>query len=166
MVKKRLEFQHMMNKDRQNLVSLLKQTFEKGAWHGPAVKETLDGITAEQATARLPYTHSVIELVGHMTAWRRYAIKKLAGDSEYKVAEHENFAPGHTWPETLRQLEATQQELLTAVANLSAEKLHEQVPGQKNPLTFYTLLHGIMHHDLYHAGQIMLIKKQHPKQTL
>jgi hypothetical protein len=61
-----------MESEIERIISLLKQTFEKGAWHGPSVKEGLQGITEEQALQKLPHTHSILELVGHMTAWRHF----------------------------------------------------------------------------------------------
>ena len=76
-----------MQSEIQKITSLLKKTFEGGAWHGPAVMENLANITETQALMKLPHTHSVIELVSHMVAWRNYVIKKLAGDINYKVSD-------------------------------------------------------------------------------
>ena len=143
----------------QNIISLLEQTFEKGSWHGPAVKEAVENVREEQAFKRFPGTHSIIELVAHMTSWRTYVVKKLTGDADYKVSDELNFPVATDWVMTLQRLEETQKELLDALKKLPVQKLYEQVPGNNKPLTYYTLLHGIIHHDVYHAGQISLIKK-------
>lgn len=154
-----------MDKEIEYLVSLLKQTFEKGAWHGPSVKESIEDVDQAQAFKRLPDTHSIIELVAHMTAWRAYTIRKLKGDAEYKVTDELNFPQAESWPETLRRLEESQMLLLSELETFPAGKLQEEVPGRANPLTFYMLLHGMIHHDVYHAGQIVLIKKANTGQS-
>jgi hypothetical protein len=56
-------------------------------------------------------------------------------------------------------LEETQDELLKAVEALPLERLEEQVTWTKEPFSYYSILHGIIHHDLYHIGQINLIRK-------
>lgn len=149
-----------METEIQKIASLLKQTFEGGAWHGPAVRENLTNITEEQALRKLPNTHSIIELVSHMVTWRNYVIKKLAGDAEYKISDEMNFQDNKNWNECLQQLEDSQHQLLAAFEKFPAEKLSELVPGTKEPVTYYNLIHGIIHHDLYHTGQVGLIKKE------
>jgi uncharacterized damage-inducible protein DinB len=146
-----------MKTETEKIISLLQHTFEKDAWHGPAVKEVLNGVTEKTALNRLPDTHSIIELVAHMTAWRTFTIKKLEGDDTYQVTDALNFPDVRDWPEALRELEASQALLLKAVEKFPEEKLSAIVPG--HPYNYYTLIHGIIHHDLYHTGQVMLIRK-------
>lgn len=155
-----------MHAEIHNLVSLLQLTFEKGAWHGPAVKEVLAGLSKEEAVQRLPHTHSIIELISHMTAWRTYLIKRLSGDFSYKVTDERNFPQQENLHAAVEELTLSQHQLIAAVGALPAEKLSAQVPWTEEPFTYYTLIHGIIHHDLYHAGQIKLIRKAVAKQTL
>lgn len=155
-----------METEISNLVSLLRKTFEKGAWHGPSVTETLADVKESEAAWRLPDTHSIIELVGHMQVWRTYVIQKLSGKTLYTVPDEMNFPASDNWRLTLEQLNASQQALITAIENFPASDLMRQVPGTSAALDFYTLLHGIVHHDLYHTGQIMLIKKANRAQTI
>jgi len=143
----------------QQITSLLSKTYEKNAWHGPSIKEVLSAITIKDAAKRLPNTHSIIELVNHMTAWRTFVVKKLRGDSDYKVTEEMNFRVSDDWTAALSDLAQSQSELIEAIASFPADKLTEKVPHKEYNYTFYTLLHGIIHHDLYHIGQIMLIHK-------
>jgi uncharacterized damage-inducible protein DinB len=149
-----------MENEIKNIHKLLRHTFEKNAWHGPAVKEVLETITAEQAHKRLPESHSIIELVAHMTSWRVFVIKKLEGDPEYKVGDEMNFPAPSNWSETVQALEKSQAELLAALEVFDNTKLYEIVQHGSYRYSYYTLLHGIIHHDLYHTGQIALIKKQ------
>ncbi|MEO5600097.1 MAG: DinB family protein [Cyclobacteriaceae bacterium] len=143
----------------------MKQTFEKGAWHGPSVQEVLNKITLQQVFNRLPDTHSIIELVAHMTSWRIYVTRKLSGDDTYKVTEELNFPQNTDRPETLRRLEESQRELISAIQKFPAAKLEEMVSNSETPHNYYQLIHGIIQHDLYHGGQIMLIKKATAQQT-
>jgi uncharacterized damage-inducible protein DinB len=149
-----------MENEIRNIHKLLQRSFEKNAWHGPAVKEVLENITTELAHQRLPDSHSIIELVAHMTAWRIFVVKKLQGELEYKVKEEMNFPPATDWSQAMRELDESQAKLLEALKAFDDVKLHELVPHSSHNYTYYTLLHGIIHHDLYHAGQIALIKKQ------
>jgi uncharacterized damage-inducible protein DinB len=155
-----------MDPEIQNIVSLLERTFEKNAWHGPAVKEVLAGLSAEEAFHRLPNTHSIIELVAHMTAWRRYLINSLSGDFSYKVTDDLNFPNANDWNMTLEELIDSQQQLIAALKALPSEKLSIQVPWTEQSFTYYTIIHGLIHHDLYHAGQIILIRKATAQQSL
>ena len=148
-----------MEPETKRILSLLNTIFEKNAWHGPAVKEVLNQIQEKEAFRRLAQTHSIIELVAHMTAWRRYVTEKLKCNPGYPVTEEMNFPHPQNWKETVRELETSQHELMKALEDFPEEKLHTQVPGKTNPLTFYTLLHGAIQHDLYHTAQIMLITK-------
>lgn len=148
-----------MKTEIQNIISLLSRTFEKNAWHGPSVKEVLNDITAEQSFTKLRDTHSIIELVAHMTAWRIFVIKKLEGDENYKVEDEKNFPSETDWMKTLNDLSASQLHLLELLKDFPATKLSDVVHAPPYKYSFYTLLHGIIHHDLYHIGQIALIKK-------
>jgi uncharacterized damage-inducible protein DinB len=155
-----------MKTETQKIQSLLKRTFEKHAWHGPSVTEVLQKITPETANNRMPNTHSIAELVGHMAAWRTYVIHVMAGDHEYKVSDEMNFRKPEPWPEPLRLLSLTQQQLMDSLEKFPPEKLSELVPHPTNKYTYHTLIHGIIHHDLYHTGQIMLIYKATAVQSL
>jgi uncharacterized damage-inducible protein DinB len=145
--------------EKQNIAKLIQRTFEKHPWHGPSVREVLGQIRDSQANSRLAGTHSITELVQHMTAWRVFTTKKLNGDLSYKVTEELNFPVPKQWAIALEELERSQSQLLEALQNFPAEKLSELVPHGEHRYTYYTMLHGIVHHDLYHLGQIMLIHK-------
>jgi uncharacterized damage-inducible protein DinB len=148
-----------MESEIQKITSLLHRTYEKDAWHGPSVKEALNGITAEQAAWRLPATHSIIELVSHMSSWRVYVCERLSGNAEYKVTDELNFPQEKNLPRCLQRLEESQKRLLAEIEKFPAERLSETLPNTTHGHTYYTLIHGVIHHDLYHTGQIVLIKK-------
>ncbi|HEY0740654.1 MAG TPA: DinB family protein [Chryseosolibacter sp.] len=148
-----------MKTEIEKITSLLKRTFDKGAWHGPSVKEAIKEIDGIQAQQRLHKTHSIIELVAHMIAWRKYVINRLQGNNAYVVSDTMNFPMRDDWSNVLNELEASQNELLDLITQFPVYKLNELVPVSEQNYTYNTLLHGIIHHDVYHAGQIMLIRR-------
>lgn len=144
--------------------NLLRATYNgKRAWHGTPVRQLLDGLTAEQASARpLPGAHSIWELVAHMTGWRTVVADSIEGKDYRMLPDGENWpaiaetSPG-AWQEALAALDRSQERMLEGLKDLAEEKLAENVPGDDYPI--YYMLHGVMAHDLYHAGQIGMLKK-------
>ncbi len=140
----------------------LKRAFEGGAWHGPSVKEVLEGITAEKAAARpIPDAHSIWELVLHIAVWED-AVKKWARGEKHNVTNELDWQkvkdPSETaWKKALADLEKGHMELRQTVSGLSDGDLDKALKHPKP--TVYDLLHGVIQHDLYHAGQIAVLKK-------
>jgi len=148
-----------MQTELPNLAILLQRSFKKNAWHGPSVREALENVTPELAQKRIPGTHSIIELVAHMTSWRMFVVRRLQGDADFQVSDDANFPAATDWVATLAALEESHTQLMDALKTFPEDKLHETVPNASAPYSFYILLHGIVHHDLYHTGQIMLIRR-------
>lgn len=147
----------------QNLIDTLSHTFEKNAWHGPAVLEALEDLSAVQAEQRIGNSHSIIELVGHMTAWRIFVCEKLEGNAAFDIDTDEmNFPSTKNLMTAIQELKASQKRLLKLLEQTPVEKLEEKVPGR--PFKFKVMLNGIIHHDLYHTGQIVLLRKYHNEQ--
>ena len=121
-----------------------------------------DGFPAEQAAAHpLPNAHSIWELVLHITAWENAARKALEGEPLH-VSEGDNFpaisdTSEAAWHDALTTLEASHYMLRAALDHLTDDALDNVVPGRR--YSIYVLLHGIVQHDLYHAGQIVMLKK-------
>ncbi|QHT68198.1 DinB family protein [Rhodocytophaga rosea] len=143
---------------------LLHETYEGSPWHGQPVKQVLQGINAQQAALRiLSDTHTMWEIVRHMTAWRNFAFQKIEGDRSFDILNAEqdwpfiDVADESNWQEDLQALENSQQQLLQAINTMEDKGLEDIVNGRQ--YTFYILLHGIIQHDLYHTGQIALLKK-------
>lgn len=148
------------------ILDQLKRAYDGEAWHGPALREILADVTAEQAAARpLPKAHSIWDLVLHITTWENATRKALEG-IPIDVPDEVDFPPisdtsEAAWREALAALEAGHHALREAIARQTDEILDASaghiVPGR--PYSFYFLLHGVIQHDLYHAGQIVLLKK-------
>ena len=144
---------------------LLERNWTGPMWHGGTLMEILKDISWEQAFAKPQNaSHNIYEYVQHMNTWRRFTIEQLNGNSNYSINinSHEDWptvydASAQSWQKALNDLEANQNALVSGIDNLNDEKLDELVPGRK--FKWYALLHGIIHHDIYHSAQISLLKK-------
>jgi uncharacterized damage-inducible protein DinB len=140
----------------------LKRAFAGDAWHGPALMEILAGVDAANASARpIATAHTIWELTLHITAWDGVILRRIAGKAASPTDE-ENFptvkdSSGIAWRATLAELQRRHQELLGVISEMPDSRLSEQVPGKD--YDFYFLLHGTVQHTLYHAGQIVLLKR-------
>ena len=153
-----------MNTEIARITYLLEQTYSGNPWHGSSISHTLENVAASQATARpIPHCHTIAELVRHVTAWRTFALEKLRGNAGYDMATPEQDWPpvgainATGWQQILAELSASQGQLLETLSLIKDEKLLETVPGRE--YNFYFLLHGVIQHDLYHLGQIVLLRK-------
>jgi hypothetical protein len=86
-------------------------------------------------------------------------INRLQGNNSFVVSDEMNFPKRDDWENVLQELEDSQQQLLQLIEKFPVYKLSELVPVSEQNYTYYTLLNGIIHHDVYHAGQIMLIRR-------
>lgn len=140
----------------------LHRSFEGEAWHGPAVLEILKDVTARQAAAKpIPGIHSIWELVLHVATWQRIVTRRLKGEA-CEPTPAQNFPKvrdksAGAWKRALALLGGRHGELAAAVAALPEARLSEIVPGKNYTVEF--MLHGAIQHDLYHAGQMALLKK-------
>lgn len=149
------------NAESQRILDQLHRAFHGGAWHGPAVLETLDGIDADMA-ARKPEGggHSIWELVRHVAFWEHVVLRRLQRD-QTPVDQTGDWGDVQdtsvtSWEKELSRLRAGHGELERELGQLTDDRLAEVYPGDN---TLYTLLHGAVQHDLYHAGQMQMLKR-------
>lgn len=147
------------------LADQLKRAFDGEAWHGDSILEMLDGVDAVKAAARpIAGAHSIWELVLHIAAWDGAVLRRTSGVA-VTLSDAENFPPVKdssetAWRNAVESLNKTHKELVKAVAEFPDSRLAEQVPGKKqNYYNFYYMFAGIVQHELYHGGQIALLKK-------
>ena len=152
------------NAEARRIAQTLRETYAGATWVGPSLQDILRGLTPEQAYSRpIPNAHTVWEIILHMTAWRLFTWHKLNGNHAFDIASPEQDWPPMendslpAWEAALTELEKSQQLLLEALDGLSDDKLHETVSDRD--YSYYKLLHGIIGHDLYHGGQIVLLRK-------
>lgn len=140
----------------------LNRSFRGEAWHGPSLQDLLQGITFEQAAVRpWPNVHAIWELVLHITAWIDVTRRRLEGE-QFEPSPDQDWPavppPSEAgWKIALGNLEGAHEKLRGAIAAFDPERLDERCPGK--PYSIYFLLHGVIQHNLYHAGQIAILKK-------
>src|SRR5262245_36053372 len=158
----------------ERIAGLLQQTFEGAPYFGPSVLDTLEQVTGRVA-ARKPHwsAHSIWEIVAHLTAELDYAQAVIAGTAGPWI-EGETTWPVITdaseaaWHAAIRRLKKANRALVRAVKQLD-EAILEQEPIRVRG-SFYTMLHGTIHHTIHHAGQLSLLsgpealkKRKHSK---
>ena len=141
----------------------LKRAFRGEAWHGPSVMELLENVSAEQAAAHpVAGAHSIWEIALHIRTWERVALRRIEEWVPTEVTPEEDWPPikestEHAWKNALNSLTLNHDALRESIKRLDESRLSEIVPGTQ--YSVYFLLHGVIQHDLYHAGQIALLKK-------
>jgi|CXWL01.1.fsa_nt_gi hypothetical protein len=156
------------------LLDQLDRAIDRGAWHGPALREVLAGVTAAEAAARpLPTAHTIWELVLHLASWTEEVAARLAGEVPGEPRAGDWPTPATTsdeaWMAARARLWTACDELRSAVAGLAATDLERWVaadsadpagdPVLGTGVSVAGMLHGLVQHHAYHGGQIILLTK-------
>jgi uncharacterized damage-inducible protein DinB len=147
----------------ERLEEQLRRAFEGEAWHGPSVLEALRDVTPEMAAAHpIAGAHGIWELVLHLAATYRLVLRRLEGDGR-QLTREEDWPPvpaptAQSWSDAVRALTRLNEDMRRAVAAFPAARLDEPLVREA-PYTAYTQFIGTTQHDLYHAGQIVLLKR-------
>jgi uncharacterized damage-inducible protein DinB len=144
---------------------LLDTAYDKASWHGPNLRGSLRGVSLDAAAWRpQPGAHNVWEVLVHAAYWKYVAWRRLTGAARGSFPlEGSNFferpvqRTATAWRADLRLLHSVHCDLRAAVAATPARALETRLPGSK--VTRLRLVTGVAAHDVYHAGQIQLLKK-------
>ncbi|HYL05261.1 MAG TPA: DinB family protein [Thermoanaerobaculia bacterium] len=165
------------------LLAAIDQAFRRKSWHGPNLRGALRGVTAEQASWRpAPGRHNIWELALHAAYWKYVVVRRLRGSARgtFPLPGRDFFvrpfseAPGEPgpsaagaaaslivcetdWRRELELLNEMHRELHAAIAALPAAAIDRPVGDART--TARDLILGAAAHDVYHAGQIQLIKR-------
>lgn len=157
-------FEMPSNREVQRIQDQLRRSHQGPAWHGPSLDEILQGVDAVAAIARpIPQAHSIWELVLHVAGWETAAVRGIEGRAAV-LTEEENFpqvaeSTAAAWHRALQTINSSHQRLQEAIGGLSDDDLRKTVRGSQTEYSIYGLLHGVIQHNLYHAGQMALLKK-------
>lgn len=153
----------------ERIVDQLARAYDGDAWCGSSLRDALKDVDAARAAARpVASAHSIWEIVSHVAAWMGAVRERIEGGDVRLPAEGDWQAVTETseaaWQDALDHLDARHRELLRAVERLTDEDLDAQVATERDPalgsgVSAYVMLHGTAQHSLYHAGQIMLLKR-------
>jgi uncharacterized damage-inducible protein DinB len=147
------------------LLRMLDESYEKSAWQGPNLRGALRGVTAAQAAWRpAPGRHNIWELLLHAAYWKYAVWRMLTGQKRGSFPEKGSnwFArpassTERAWRADRALLETQHRTLRSAVAALRAAELGKKPPGSKRRTD--TLVYGVASHDVYHTGQIQMLKR-------
>ena len=147
------------------LLQVIDQAYDKKAWHGPSLKSTIRRLSAAEAAWRPnAQRHSIAEIVLHAAYWKYSVRRRLRGGLRGSFpVKGSNWFPlelplaERTWREYLALLDSEHGMLREAIVQLPPSRLHTIPAGSK--VTYAVLIYGVAHHDVYHAGQIQLLKR-------
>jgi hypothetical protein len=145
---------------RSMLLDGLDEAFDKKSWHGPNLRGAIRGVTAVQAAWRpAGERHNIWELTLHAAYWkyvvRRKILREKRGSfvfvgSNFFERPESGAAAEVEWKRDIAILEAEHRKLRDIVAGLPARAF---TPAMCH------LIRGAAAHDLYHAGQIRLLRR-------
>jgi uncharacterized damage-inducible protein DinB len=151
------------------IVDELEREHGDDPWHGSPLRQILDGIDHQRAARRpLADTHTIWELVLHVISWKNEVRRRLGGAPAAVPLEGDwpeaGAATADRWRQAIEALEASHRALVAAVRSLPEDALFTPTNDPRDResgagVTHYVLLHGIVQHDVYHSGQIALLKK-------
>jgi hypothetical protein len=149
----------------QQLLKIIDQAYNRPSWHGTNLRGSVRGVSARAAARRpQPRRHNIWEIVVHAAYWKYAVWRRLTGErrGSFPLKGSNWFArperaTDEAWRADVALLDAMHQSLRKAVARLSAADLARKATGGTATVGF--LVTGVAAHDLYHAGQIQLLKK-------
>jgi hypothetical protein len=152
-------------RERLVLLQMLDEAYSKKAWHGPNLKGSIRGIGAQLAQKRPALDrHNIWEIVVHAAYWKYAVRRRLLGEKRGSFPlKGSNWFPCPSeltekpWKETKSLLDQQHRLLREVVARMGREMIWAVPTSSK--VSNLTLLYGIASHDLYHAGQIQLLKR-------
>lgn len=151
-----------------HIIEQLQEIQDGKLWMGSTFKKKLDSISAEEAFIRpLPNLHSVAELIAHLTAWKKDALLKIKnGKGILTDGDEDNWPSNKTlkdmgWENLMEEYKRSHLDLIDMLRNKEDSFLEETYEDQdfKNTFHYSFAIDGILHHDLYHLGQIGIVIK-------
>ena len=143
------------NETKALLLSILDCGFNRASWHGANLRSALRGVSAKAAIRRIHGRKSIWEQLLHAAYWKQRVLNKLIGTRPFprrgsnwpKLPEK----PAETaWRADLHLLNDLHQKLRRAIARLPENRLNAKMIWR---------IHGVAAHDVYHAGQIKLLRR-------
>lgn len=153
----------------QTLVDMLEESYHRQAWHGTNLRGSIRGLSLDRICWRpSPHRHNIWEIVVHCAYWKYTVRRRLTGEKRGSFPLHgSNWfrrpveRTTAEWEADLRLLESMHRMLITTIGELSDKELMKSVATKK--FTHLQTIRGIALHDVYHAGQIQLLKRLRQK---
>ena len=161
----------MASREIEVLLAVIDQAFDKKSWHGTNLRGSLRGITHSEASWRpAPERHNIWELALHAAYWKYIVRRRLLGEPRgtfpHRGSDWFPRPEGKTaidWKQDVRLVVDTHRALRKAIHQLRPAELHFTPAG--STVSNFALISGVAAHDLYHAGQIQLLKRLGAKES-
>ncbi len=145
------------------VVDQLRNAFEGRAWYGPPLTALLEGVSPKRARAHpIEGRHGIWEIVNHVDFWMEKTQKALEGEAMPDVSGTSDWPPAgegeEEWMGAKGALRKTYEALVESVTRFDGVRLSEKVPGRN--YSFSAMLHGIVDHNIYHSGQIAILREK------
>ena len=142
--------------------TLFIDLYDGHPWLDVTLKDTLRDITREQALQRpVKNGNTIWEILNHLIAWRQTVLKRVQGETIDSPAnnyiEKIKDPSEEAWRDTLERLETTQKEWLYVLNTFNEADFEKEYAT--NHHSYYKHIHGIIQHDAYHLGQLVLLAK-------
>jgi hypothetical protein len=149
----------------RQLLAILDQAYDHASWHGTNLRGSLRRVSAVQAAFRpAPNRHNIWEIAVHAAYWKYAASRRFTGEARGSFPlkgsnwfRRPDEATDRAWKADVELLDRMHGILRMTVSRLSGRDVGRTPPGTK--VSNFALLSGIAAHDLYHAGQIQLLKR-------
>ncbi|MFQ5738786.1 MAG: DinB family protein [Acidobacteriota bacterium] len=147
------------------LVRAIDEAFDTKSWHGTNLRGSLRGLRPQQTLWRPAQgRHNIWEIVVHAAYWKYIVHRRLTGGKRGRFPlrgsdwfDRKADAPDSDWPRDIRLLDEMHGKMRAVVVALKDGDLSRYT--DKGETTVETLMRGVAAHDLYHAGQIQLLKR-------
>lgn len=146
------------------LVACVEEAFRQRSWHGTNLRGSIRGLTPVEAAWRPgPGRHNIWELVVHAAYWKYAVRRKLTGEGRGSFPlEGSDFwaregGSEKAWKQDVALLADQHERLVDAVRGFPRSRWESRATG--SPFTNAATVRGVAAHDLYHAGQIQLLKR-------
>jgi hypothetical protein len=151
----------------QLLLRALDTAYDHKSWHGTTLRGSLRGVSAVEAAWRpAPERHNIWELALHAAYWKHSVLHRLRREARFPLKGRNWFPRPEgepdeaAWKADLQILGELHRELCAAVIALGDETLDTIPAGSRTSVQ--DLFLGVAYHDVYHAGQIQLLKRLRP----
>jgi len=147
------------------LLRIIDEAYRKAAWHGPNLRGSIRGVTPRQAAWRPRRgRHNIWEIVVHAAYWKYAVRRRLMGEKTKSFPikgrnwfERPDKLSAAAWREDRKLLEDCHRKLRQVVQGLDRKDLRRKSTGGR--VTNAAMIAGIAAHDVYHAGQIQILKR-------
>lgn len=146
------------------LLTALKDAFSGTPWYGESIWSVISLLNTSDLNKTTSSGKSIGHILSHILAWRTYALEQLSGNKTYHLEvgstqdwDTTRYFNGKDYQALLTAIQTNQEKLIQTISIFPEERLLHKVPGKN--YTFYSLINGLREHDIYHLGQINLLKK-------